>query len=143
MDEIKTIIIRGFSSTFSPYYSDELIINCDGKIDYNGMINGVKYEWHFESNSEGFHLIFSSVLLEIYNSNMRQVVEDDSKDGYKIELITTLDDHFMYTFYGLMEENDQSGLRNTLSEFIPIFEELPLYMESESISLDEYNVLES
>lgn len=29
-----------------------------------------------------------------------------------------------------MEENDQESLRNILTEFIPIFEELPEYMES-------------
>ena len=55
----------------------------------------------------------------------------------KIEIITEEDDHYVYTFYGLMEENEQEAIRNVLTEFIPIFEELPEYMESKEEECEE------
>ena len=36
-----------------------------------------------------------------------------------------------------MEENNHSNIRNLLSEFIPIYEELPLYMESKEENQEE------
>ena len=80
--------------------------------------------------SEGFTLSFTGLVIELFQSNFDQIIKDDKKNGYKIEIITEDDSHYIYTFYGLMEENDQESLRNILTEFIPIFEELPEYMES-------------
>ena len=36
-----------------------------------------------------------------------------------------------------MEENEQEAIRNVLTEFIPIFEELPEYMESKEEEYEE------
>lgn len=142
MEEIKRIIFSGFSSTYSIYYSDSLIIDRDGTISYLGIMNGNHYSWESKTKSEGFQLLFSSMVLELYNQNMEQIIKDDKENGYKIEIVTIEDSHFIYTFYGLMEENNQSDLRNILSEFIPIYEELPEYMNSKE-EIEEENYLES
>lgn len=82
-------------------------------------------------------LTFTGLVIELFNSNFNQVIKDDKKNGYKIEIITEEDDHYIYTFYGLMEENEQEAIRNVLTEFIPIFEELPEYMESKEEEYEE------
>ena len=82
-------------------------------------------------------LTFTGLVIELFNSNFNQVIKDDKKNGYKIEIITEEDDHYVYTFYGLMEENEQESIRNVLTEFIPIFEELPEYMESKEEEYEE------
>ena len=143
MEEVKTIIFRGFSSTFNAYYNDEFIIERNGNLSYRGTIDGVDYKWHFSSNSYGFSLTFSSLVLELFKLDMRQIIKDENKNGYKIEIITDDEEHFIYTFFGLMEENEQESLRNVLSEFIPIYEELPLYMESIDSDIEEEQFLES
>lgn len=137
MEEIKKIIFKGFSSTYSPYYKDSFIIDRDGLLSYDGIVNGNHYSWESKTNSEGFQLLFSSMVIELYQQNMEQIVKDELKDGYKIEIVTIEDSHFIYTFYGLMEENNHSDLRNILSEFIPIYEELPQYMESNEEMVEE------
>ena len=144
MEEIKTIILRGFSSTFNAYYNDEFIIERNGRLSYIGTIDGVEYKWSSNSNSYGFQLTFSSLVIELFQSEMKQIIKDENRNGYRIEIITEDEEHFIYTFFGLMEENDQSNIRNVLAEFIPIYEELPLYMESiEDSDEEEEQFLES
>ena len=144
MEEIKTIIFRGFSSTFNAYYNDEFIIERNGHLSYIGTIDGVEYKWSSNSNSYGFQLTFSSLAIELFQSEMKQIIKDENRNGYRIEIITEDEEHFIYTFFGLMEENDQSNIRNVLAEFIPIYEELPLYMESiEDSDEEEEQFLES
>lgn len=143
MEEIKRIIFSGFSSTYSTYYSDTFVIDRDGTLSYDGIINGNHYTWESKTKSDGFQLLFSSLVIELYQQNMEQIVKDNLKDGYRIEIVTIEDSHFIYTFYGLMEENDHSDIRNILSEFIPIYEELPQYMESIDETIEEEKYLES
>ena len=145
MDEIKQIVFIGFSLNYATYYSDSLTISKDGDIEYHGTIHGRDYKWEFHTTSDGYQLLFSSIIIELFNSNFEQVVKDDSACGYKIEVITIDDEKFLYTFYGLMEQNNHSGLRNELLELIPIFEELPLYMESiqEELLVNDENMMES
>ena len=130
MEEIKIVKFFGFSSTYAPFYSDEFTVERDGNVYYNGIINEREYHWEFHTKSEGFTLSFTGLVIELFQSNFDQIIKDDKKNGYKIEIITEDDSHYIYTFHGLMEENDQESLRNILTEFIPIFEELPEYMES-------------
>ncbi len=137
MEEIRRIIFSGFSSTFSSFYSDSFIIDRDGTLSYTGIIDGNNYSWEAKTKSEGFQLLFSSLVIELYQQNMEQIVKDSTLDGYKIEIVTIEDNHFIYTFYGLMEDNNHSNIRNLLSEFIPIYEELPLYMESKEENQEE------
>ena len=108
-----------------------------GNVYYYGIIGDLHYNWEFHTKSDGFLLTFTGLVIELFNSNFNQVIKDDKKNGYKIEIITEEDDHYIYTFYGLMEENEQESIRNVLTEFIPIFEELPEYMESKEEEYEE------
>ena len=137
MEIVQCVQIYGFSSTYNPFYSDEFTIERDGNVYYHGIIGDLHYNWEFHTKSDGFLLTFTGLVIELFNSNFNQVIKDDKKNGYKIEIITEEDDHYIYTFYGLMEENEQESIRNVLTEFIPIFEELPEYMESKEEEYEE------
>lgn len=138
MDEIKTIRIIGFSGALQDYYQDTLTINRDGKVEYSGNYSGLDISWSVKSNnpSVGYEIVFSSLCILLMQETFTNIVLDKSKGGYKIEFMTDFEE-YSYTFYGTMDLNNQSDIKNFLLGIIPSFEEIPPYLETKSEQVKE------
>lgn len=141
MDEIVKVVISGFSGPLEDFYNDSLEIYREGLVVYNGVVNGKEEKYTITSLSNGFQIIFSSLAICLMDLQKNQIITDKSKGGYRIEYFLPDGEEHSFLFYGLMEENGHSAIKEILLDLIPTYEELPNYLEDIIKEKEEKNVI--
>ena len=141
MDEIVKIVISGFSGPLEDFYNDSLEIFREGLVVYNGVVNGREEKYTITSLSLGFQIIFSSLSICLMDLQKNQNVRDKSRGGYRIEFFLPDGEEHSYLFYGLMDENGHTPIKDILLDLIPTYEELPNYLDDVKTEKEEKNVI--
>ncbi len=137
MDEIVKVVISGFSGPLQEFYNDSLEIYREGLVVYNGVLNGNEEKYTITSISSGFQIIFSTLALSLMDLQKNQIIKDNNKGGYRIEFFLPDGEEHSYLFYGLMDENGHSNIKEILLDLIPTYEELPIYLNDISQQTEE------
>ena len=141
MDEIVKVVISGFSGPLEEFYNDSLEIYREGLVVYNGVVDGNEEKYTITSVSSGFQIVFSTLALSLMDLQKNQIIKDKNRGGYRIEYFLPDGEEHSYLFYGLMDENGHSGIKDVLLDLIPTYEELPKYLNDVVIKEEEREVI--